>query len=73
MITTRITLPRRFKAYADFVATSLNSPVDQVYGALIIAGIGNTGVTDLEAQVKPLIAKHYPAKAKAASSGKAKS
>jgi len=72
MITTRITLPRKYKAYADFAATSLNVPIDHVYGALIIAGIGDTSVEALEAKVKPLIAQNFPAKAKEASSGKAK-
>lgn len=72
MITTRITLPRKFQAIAQFVATSSNVPINHVYGALIIAGVGETTVMALESKLKPLIAKHFPAKAKAVSSGKAK-
>lgn len=68
MITTRITVPRRAQAFAQFAATDLGQNIPEVYGALILSAIEGKTPDQISELVKPIIAKNF----KAAPAAKAK-
>ena len=59
MINTRIAVPRKVQAFAQFAATELGSNIPEVYGALILVAIEGKAPDEIAPLVKPIIAKHF--------------
>jgi len=61
MINTRIAVPRKAQAYAQFAATELAVNIPEVYGALILHALEGKTPDQIAPLLKPIIAKEFKA------------